>query len=221
MGDLPVILRVAGRRCTIVGGGKVALRRATSLLQCGAIVTVIAPEIDEAFAPLPLRLDRRAYQRDDLAGVFLVVIATNSTPVNEAVAAEARARGVLINRTDDAEEGDVAIPAYGQVGPVTVAVHTGVSASAAATIRRELTAAMDPDWPRLLQTAAPFRELIRSRYDDPALRRQKLKALAGPKAMGILKAQGPDALRLYCVQLLDEPAGPVTPCDSGAPCDDA
>ncbi|MCX5661597.1 MAG: bifunctional precorrin-2 dehydrogenase/sirohydrochlorin ferrochelatase [Planctomycetota bacterium] len=209
MPDLPAMLHVSGRRCVVVGGGAVARRRVVSLLEAGALVTVVAPRIDAEFAALAVtsaitsavtKLER-PYQPGDLADAFLVVIATDDPAVNQRVADDARAAHVLVNRADDPQAGDLRIPAHAHHGPVTLAVNTnGVSAAAAATIRRELSAALDPDWPRLLEAVAPFRAALQSPAGepDPARRLEMLRRLTDAEAMQTLKTQGLDALRERC-----------------------
>lgn len=201
--DLPVMLKVRDRRCLIVGGGSVAVRRAGALLKAGARVAVVAPQIDPELAGLPMDVHTRAYQPSDLDDAMLVVIATDNPQVNAQVAADARQRGVLVNRADDPDQGDLTIPAHAQHGPITLAVHTGgISAGAAAEIRRGLSAALDPDWPRLLEVVAPYRDRIQQSTPDREARRKLLAQLSDPQAMTLLKTQGPEALRQHCERLL-------------------
>jgi precorrin-2 dehydrogenase / sirohydrochlorin ferrochelatase len=202
MAELPVMLRVVGRRCVIVGGGAVALRRARALLEAGAEVRVVAPRVDAELQTLPVGVEQRPYRRGDLAGALLAVAATDDPAVNAAVAAEAREAGVLVNRADEPEAGDLTIPAHARHGPITLAVHTGgISAAAAATIRRQLSEALDPDWPRLLRIAAPYRELIQRRVPDDAARHERLTRLTGPEAMRTLKERGSAAFETFCDEL--------------------
>ena len=210
MPDLPIMLRIRGHRCVIVGGGGVAYRRALALLQSGARVTVIAPDISDELMALPVTLEQRSYKRGDLSEAFLVVVASNDAAVNEAVAMDANADGVLTNRPDDPEAGDLLIPAYSHHGPITLAVSTsGISASAAATIRRDLAAHLDPSWATLLDLVAPFRAAILDRFDDPRQRQARLVQLTNPTAMALLKQYGPAAVLRHCRRLIttvDEPA---------------
>jgi siroheme synthase-like protein len=213
MAYLPVMLRVEGRRCVVVGGGPSACRRSAALLDAGAKVTVVAPRIDPAAASaLSARgaaVAARAYQHGDLHGAFLVVVATDDDAVNQAVAAEAAASGVLVNRADAPEEGDFAVPAHGRQGPITLAVYAGgIAPAAAAAIRRELEAALDPAWPAMLEAVAPYRAAIVARFPEHTERRRRLRALATPQAMSLFKARGQDALIRRCEELLD-PAAPL------------
>jgi precorrin-2 dehydrogenase/sirohydrochlorin ferrochelatase len=207
MAYLPVMLQVAGRRCVVVGAGSAAQRRAASLLGAGAAVTVIAPRINRAFATV-LRargatLKQRRYHRGDLRGALLAVIATDDAKVNRAAAGEAGACGVLTNRADQPDDGDCIVPAHARRGPVTLAVYAdGIAPAAAATIRRELLGALDPAWPALLETVAPFRAAIQSQFTDPAQRRRRLLAMTGAKARALFKAGGKPALIRHCHGLL-------------------
>jgi siroheme synthase-like protein len=195
MNDLPVMLNIRQRRCLVVGGGKTACRRARSLLQAGALVTLVAPRIDEAFDHPCITMHQRPFDPSDLHDAFLVVIATDSPSVNQAVCDEARRLHILINRADDPAQGDLTIPAHRQHGPITLAVHTGgVSASASALLIRELSASLDPDWATLIELAAPCRSLIQQRFADPRIRHDKLAQLTDEIAMRTLKNHGPDAL---------------------------
>ncbi len=189
----------------IVGGGAVARRRAAALVEAGAVITVIAPDVDAELTAMGLAIQRRPYREGDLEGAVLAVVATDDMVVNERVARDGRAAGVLLNRTDDPRESDVLVPAHAHHGPVTIAVHTGgVSAGAAAAIRRQLSAALDTDWPRLLLVVAPFRTQILQCIDDPATRRARLMALTDETAMKTLKDGGEQTLRQYCQRLCED-----------------
>ncbi|MFG0251046.1 MAG: bifunctional precorrin-2 dehydrogenase/sirohydrochlorin ferrochelatase, partial [Phycisphaeraceae bacterium JB051] len=125
MNDLPVILKLTDRRCLIVGGGKVALRRAESLVSVGAIVTVVATSCDEQLLAMDsVSCEQRAFSEPDLDNTFLVIIATDDKSVNDQINALADAKNVLVNRVDDPAAGDISIPAHAHCGPVTVSVQT-------------------------------------------------------------------------------------------------
>jgi siroheme synthase (precorrin-2 oxidase/ferrochelatase) len=111
--------------------------------------------------------------------------------------------GVLTNRADQPGDGDCIVPAHGRRGPVTLAVYAdGIAPSAAASIRGELLAALDPSWPAMLTTVAPFRAAIQDRFADPAERRRRLLALTGPRARGVFRSGGKRALIRHCQKLL-------------------
>lgn len=208
MTGLPALLNLAGRRCLIVGGGAVARRRAGALLDAGAAVSVVAPAIDDAVRRLAVEAIERPFEAGDLDGVFLVVIATDDAAVNESAAAEAASRGVLTNRADDPEAGDVTIPAHRRRGPVTVAVDTGgASAAAARRLVESAAAGIDPVWPELLERALPWRREIQRRFADrDDVRAALLRALTDPRSMTILECRGGDAVEDHWRRLIEASA---------------
>jgi siroheme synthase-like protein len=125
---------VAGRACLVVGGGLVAARKARGLLECGAVVTVVAPEISDAMMQLaPQHIEQRAYAAGEAAGYRLVVTATGDRSVDAAVYADAEAAGVWVNSADDHDHCTFILPSVHRDGPVTVAVSTGGSSPALAS----------------------------------------------------------------------------------------
>src|ERR1700694_5354340 len=98
----PVNLDLNGRTCLVVGGGPVAVRKVTSLVACGADVTVVAPRVDAAISKLTtVTIERRAYRRGEAAGYRLVITATDDPAVNQSVYDDAEAAGVWVNSADD------------------------------------------------------------------------------------------------------------------------
>jgi uroporphyrin-III C-methyltransferase / precorrin-2 dehydrogenase / sirohydrochlorin ferrochelatase len=138
-------LRLTGRRVTIVGGGRVAARRIPRLLESGADVTVISPELDPAVAALAaagrVSWTRRGYAPGDCAGAWLVGAFTSDPGVNSAVAEEADEAGTWCVRADDAASSSAWTPASGRSGNVQVGVLTG-SPGETARIRDAIVAAL-------------------------------------------------------------------------------
>jgi len=153
--DLPVVLRLAGCRCLVVGGGPVAARKAQALVEAGGRVTVVAPQVigtltapaagraPSAPGPVPaggsgsLEWQRRSYGAGEAAGYGLVVAATGRPEVDRAVVADAVGAGVMVNSVDRANPGTVQLPAVHRVGRVTVAVSTGGASPALARWLRD------------------------------------------------------------------------------------
>jgi siroheme synthase-like protein len=124
----------------VVGAGPVAARKVRSLLGCGAVVTVIAPEVCDEMARLtPLTIARRPYAPGDAARFRLVVTATGDATVDQAVFSDAEAAGVWVNSADDGERCTFILPSVHRDGPVTIAVSTGGTSPALASwLRRRL-----------------------------------------------------------------------------------
>ena len=133
----PVVLRVGGRRVLVVGGGAVAARKVDGLVAAGALVTVVAPVVDDAIASRPdVRIERRPYASSDLAGQRLVIVATDDSLVQREVARDAEAAGIWVNAADDPENCSFFLPAVERRGSVIVAVSTqGASPALASHLR--------------------------------------------------------------------------------------
>ena len=123
--SLAAFLELSGEQALIVGGGRVALRRARTLLDAGLRVRVVAPALLDELAALPVEHQARAYRPDDLQGARLVVAATDTAAVNDAVTADARAAGALVNHVGDATRGTLRFPAVTGRAGVQVAIATG------------------------------------------------------------------------------------------------
>ncbi|HEY4462923.1 MAG TPA: uroporphyrinogen-III C-methyltransferase [Streptosporangiaceae bacterium] len=122
-------LRLPGRRVVVAGGGAVAARRVPALLDAGADVTLVSPEVTGSLEDLALagRIDwvRRGYAEGDGADAWLVCAFTSDPAVNAAVAAEAEATRTWYVRADDADASAAWTPATGRTGDVRVAVLSG------------------------------------------------------------------------------------------------
>ena len=178
--SLPVQLDVRGRRCVVVGGGVVGTRRVAALLDAGAQVVVISPDPAPALRTMAaegrVELVERPFAPEDLDGARLVVAATGVLDVDEAVSTAAGARGVLVNRSDRADRGDLAFPAVVRRGPVRLAVSTGGAAPAVTRLVAEsvdegldAVLGLDGDGLALLVdvVAEVRRELIEGAYGGP------------------------------------------------------
>jgi uroporphyrin-III C-methyltransferase/precorrin-2 dehydrogenase/sirohydrochlorin ferrochelatase len=142
----PVGLRLTGRRVVVVGGGQVAHRRVAGLLEAGAEVTVVSPEVtpvlEALVAPGSLVWIRRRYEPGDLDGAWYAVAATDDPAVNAAVVAEADRSRIFCARADDRRESSVWTPAIGRHGDVVVGVHGGGDPQRAIGVRDAVVAGL-------------------------------------------------------------------------------
>ena len=122
-------LRLTARRVVVAGGGGVAARRVPALLDAGADVAIVSPELSPTLQDLAaagqIRWTARDYASGDCAGAWLVCACTSDPAVNAAVAAEADAAGIWCVRADDAAASRAWTPASGQAGDVRVGVLSG------------------------------------------------------------------------------------------------
>jgi precorrin-2 dehydrogenase/sirohydrochlorin ferrochelatase len=165
----PVNLRIAGRPCLVVGGGPVALNKARGLLECGAVVTVVAPELADEFASLAddpgdgvLTCERRSYAEGEVVGYRLVITATDDPEVNRAVFLDGEAHGVLVNSADDPAHCAFTLPSRIRQGSLLVTFATGGYSPAVATwLRRRYTPEFGPEYGVLIDLLATERENLR------------------------------------------------------------
>src|ERR1700690_2013692 len=122
-------LRLAGRRVVVAGGGAVAGRRVPALLDAGADVSLVSPEVTGSLEDLAqagrIHWSRRRYAAGDIDGAWLVCASTDDPAVNAAIAAAAETQRIWCVRADDASQSAVWTPASGLAGDVRVGVLSG------------------------------------------------------------------------------------------------
>lgn len=170
-------LDLEGRPCLVVGGGKVGLEKAKGLLECGAVVTVVAPQVEPELERLPVRWRRKRYETADLAGNFLVVAATPDRSVNQQVFDNAEERSLLANVVDTPEHCSFILPAVYRRDPIALAVSTGgASPALAKRLRDELGARIGDEHVALARRLRDLRPWARSRYRSYDERREYFEA---------------------------------------------
>ena len=131
----PVNLVLTGKPCLVVGGGVVALRKVQGLVACGAVVTVISPDVHPDLQAEPdVTIRKRPYVEGDAGhGYRLVITATDDPVTNQQVHDDAEAAGVWVNSADDPERCTFTLPAVVRNGPLMLTVATGGHSPALAT----------------------------------------------------------------------------------------
>jgi precorrin-2 dehydrogenase/sirohydrochlorin ferrochelatase len=171
-------LDLHGRAVLGVGGGRVALEKTEGLLDCGAAVTVVAPEILPELERLPVGLKRRGYRADDLDGRFLVVAATSTPSVNRRVYRDAEERALLCNVVDVPELCSFILPAVHREDPIAVAISTGgASPALAQRLRDEIAAVVRPEHADLARRLRAQRPWAKSHLPTYEARRDYFAAL--------------------------------------------
>jgi siroheme synthase-like protein len=163
----PVNLLVAGRRCVVVGAGRIAARKIEALLDAGAAVHVVAPELGpEVRAWLDagrLGATERAFEPADLDGAWLATAATSEPGVNRAVYEAGEARRVWVNAADDPANCSVTLMSVVRRGDLVVTIGTGGRSPAlAAWLRERLTRELGPEYETLLEMLSEAREAMRA-----------------------------------------------------------
>ncbi len=199
MDYLPVFLRIKGKSCLVVGGGEVATRKAGVLLEAGASVRVVAPQIDAGLAAqenVEAIVARFAAQHLD--GMTLVIAATNDRSVNQQVSELAQARNIPVNVVDDPELCSFIMPAILDRSPLMVAFSSGGASPVLTRMMRGKLETMIPQsYSRLAAFAERFRTLVKTRVTNPAKRRIFWEnALDGVIAEKVLTGDEDSAVKL-------------------------
>jgi siroheme synthase-like protein len=164
----PIFLNISGKKCVVVGGGPVALRKVRALLEHGANVKVISPALCPELSQLgqdgTVRILRRDYVPGDLEDALITVAATDDSRVNGRVATEARKRGGLVNVVDDPQRSDFIVPSYLRRGDITIAVSTGGRSPALAQrIRAKLEESLGAEYASLALLVGEVRSELKQR----------------------------------------------------------
>lgn len=160
----PVNLVLEGRSCLVVGGGRVALRKVEGLVACGAKVLVVAPRLDPGLSDqVGVTCEQRGWEPRDLAGVWLVIAATDDPAVNRAVYEAGERSGIWVNGADDPTNCSFTLPSVVRRGDLQVAVSTGGRSPALASwLRRRYEGELGPEYEILLDLLATEREALRA-----------------------------------------------------------
>lgn len=178
MGWFPFFIQLEGARGLLVGGGRVALRKAEKLLPFGAQLTVVAPCICPPLAALPgLTLCRRAFADSDLSPAPDFVIATTGDrALDRRIAALCRARRILVNVVDDPAACGFYFPALVQRGRLCIGISTGgASPTAAAWLRQKIEALLPPGFAGILDRLAARREAVKAEGGSEVKRAERLQ----------------------------------------------
>ena len=160
----PVGLVVDGRRCLVVGGGRIAARKVEGLRSCGAIVHVVAPEVSAEIRGLSgVTFDEREYRPADLEGARLVITATGVPAVDQQVFDDAEAAGIWANSADDPDRCSFTLPATLRRGPVLVTTSTGGHSPALATwLRDRIGDRVGPEYEVLVELLSDARAEVQA-----------------------------------------------------------
>ena len=164
----PVFLDIASKPVVVIGGGQVSLRKVEGLLDAGAKITIVSPELHPKLRRLAdegqLHYEQREYRPGDLEGYTLAFVVSDDRSVNAAVAREGRERGIWVNAVDDPPSCDFVMPSVVRRGDFIVAISTsGGSPAMARKLREEIEAFLTEDHVLLLELATEVCRELRAK----------------------------------------------------------
>jgi len=191
-----MFVKLEGKRCLVVGAGKVGEPKIGGLIDTGARVHVIALEASEAVHQWAragrITLEIRGFAPADLDGTFLAVVATASRDLNSSIYREAQQRGILCNVVDVPEYCDFYYPAVVRRGDLQIAISTGgQSPSLAQKLRQQLEKQFGPGYARWVAELGETRKLVLASDLDPKRKSELLHSLASREALKAALAEEP------------------------------
>ena len=179
----PMFVDLEGRRCVVVGGGPIATEKVEKLLDHGAAIRLVSPQVTPELAQMVSdgairEFHERTYRPDDLEGCFLVIAATNLDPINRMIWQDAEARNMVCNVVDVPPLCNFIVPSIVRRGELALAISTGGASPVVAThIRRQLDAMYGPEWEALVSLLRDVRDELKVRYLDMPSRRDAVVRL--------------------------------------------
>ena len=177
MDIFPISLKLQQQPCLIVGGGHIAYRKAVLLQKAGAVISVVAPEIEASLleivqatsgqyvqAPFNSEIPLRSYR--------LVIAATNDAGVNRQVFEDCEAENVLVNSVDDPPHCRFMVPAIIDRSPLVISVASnGTSPVLSRQIRTQLEATIPHGMGKLAEFSGKWRSAVKAKITNPDERR--------------------------------------------------
>lgn len=168
----PVNLNVVNQQCLVVGAGSVGTRKVNSLLQCGAVITVVSLEATEQICRLSkkdnITLHLRPYRSSDIENVFLVFGATNNESLNKKIFEDASRLGKLCNISDRPELCNFILPSVIRQGDLIIAISTsGRSPAYSRHLRMQLEPQFGPEYAFFLSLMGGVRKKLLEQKHDP------------------------------------------------------
>lgn len=192
----PVFLELQGKKCIVVGAGTVAQRRIATLIEAGAVVTVIAPEpMPKALQTQNLTYLEQAYAPERLAGGLLVFAATNDVAQNERIVQDAQERGIWASSVTMLKNGqpDFCVPSQRHTEKMTVAIATnGTSPALASAVCQEMADTLKR-YDKLCEVQEVIRQQWKQTMPDEKKRHTALRQLSAPELLTCYREQGVSA----------------------------
>ncbi|MDQ9030337.1 siroheme synthase CysG [Acinetobacter nosocomialis] len=177
MDIFPISLKLQQQRCLIVGGGHIALRKATLLAKAGAIIDIVAPEIEEQLLQLVTAISGQhfaeVFSEKFLSTPYrLVIAATNDPQVNKTVFEQCEVRNLLVNSVDDIPHCRFMVPAIIDRTPLVISVASnGTSPVLSRQIRTQLETSIPHGMGKLAEFSGKWRNQVKEKISNPDERR--------------------------------------------------
>ncbi|MFZ5943489.1 MAG: precorrin-2 dehydrogenase/sirohydrochlorin ferrochelatase family protein [Bacillota bacterium] len=191
----PVSLNLSSKKCTVIGGGPVALRKIKTLIKTNACINVITPQAETEIIELAnqglINLIHEEYQPGLIENSFLVIAATDNRQVNNTISRHCHSLNILVNVVDNLAESSFIVNSAVSQGDLTITISTnGKSPALAAKIREDLEMQYGPEYAQLLQLLAEIRETAKLEIENEERRNNFLRKIVRSDILDLIKNVG-------------------------------
>ncbi|GAA0697251.1 bifunctional precorrin-2 dehydrogenase/sirohydrochlorin ferrochelatase [Paraclostridium ghonii] len=176
----PIMVKLDCKEITIIGGGKIAYRKAKNFIDFGYMVKVISLDFNKKFKDIESKIEliRDEYKEEYIENSFIVVAATNNRDINKSIGMYCNQKNKLVNIVDDPTLSSYIVPSTVKRGDLIIGVSTcGKSPSLAAKIKRDLEKTYDDSYEEYIELLGTIRNKILEKYDDPYKKKQLLNEI--------------------------------------------
>jgi len=190
----PINLDVRDRNCLVIGGGRVGRRKVATLMECGARITVVSLDANDAICALAKEnrvvLKKRGYVESDLEGIFLVMGATDDEDLNRRIHADASRRNILCNIADRPEICDFILPAIVKRGDLSIAISTsGKSPAFAKHLKDQMEADIGDEYAIFLELMGAIRTKLLCEAHEPEVHKPLFNRLISGGLVAMIKEE--------------------------------
>ena len=205
----PVHLDIQNRKVLVVGGGSVGTRKVKTLLDCGARVTVVSPEVSRQLRELAasgdIILAERSYQSEDLTGVFVVIGATDDETLNQQISSDADRLNTLCNIADRPEVCNFILPSIVQRDDLVITISTsGQSPALAKKLRKTLENQFGEEYGTLLQLMGAIRKKLLQQAHKPEAHKPLFEQLINSDLIVMIQAGKTEEIDALLFDILGE-----------------
>lgn len=200
----PIMLKMKGKRAVVVGGGKIAERKIKGLLDAGADILVISPEVTDKILRLAtdktIKWEQKSFEPADIKGAFLVITAVNERAVNQSVQ-DSITDQQLFCRSDDQGEGNFIQPSLFRQGKLTIAVSTsGASPGMAKKITTGFSSVYNDTFGEYLDFLDQCRKYVRVSIKDPDKRKRILTEILDEEFLNLSHKEREERFLTLCIE---------------------
>ena len=205
----PVNLDIQNRKCLVVGGGSVGTRKVMTLLECGAVVTVVSSDVAEELLELAekkmIELKRRPYESSDIDGMFLVIGATDNEELNWQINKDAEHQNKLCNIADRPEACNFILPSIVNRGNLVIAISTsGKSPAFAKKMRQDLEKEFGEEYDEFLQLMGAIRKKALSEKHEPEAHKHLFEQLINRGLVDMVRNNDEERINSLLLEIFGE-----------------